>query len=542
MRRTSATRRTTTFLGTSAVVMALMASIMSLPASAGASPSITNFNPTSGSIGTSVTINGTGFVGASSVRFNGTSAGFSVNAGGTQILTTVPSGATTGSITVMNPSGTATSGGTFTVTVGAPIITGLNPTSGGVGQSVSINGSRFAGTFSVRFNGVGAGFTVNGAGTQITTSVPAGATTGKVAVQTPGGTTLSAGNFTVQGPGAPSISTFSPTFGPIGTTVTINGTRFSGVTSVRFRGVAASFNFVSDSRVAATVPPGAADGKIALTTPAGTATSATIFNVVTLTVPSITGFTPHNGRVGTSVSIFGSGFFGTTAVRFNGTAVGSFVVVTNSKITTTVPSGATTGPITVTNPMGTATTAASFFVAGPQITGFSPASGGAGTTVTIRGSGFTGVTAVRFNGRAAASFARVSDGQVTAVVPKGATTGRISVVTASGTGLSGASFTVIAPHPRSVSLSLQGRRPAATGNVTALDGFDACERHVPVVIKRFKHGRWRWVATTSTRDDGGYRVRVGGRSGKYRAQARRIQLANGATCGGDRSNIIVRRR
>jgi hypothetical protein len=192
--------------------------------------------------------------------------------------------------------------------------------------------------------------------------------------------------------------------------------------------------------------------------------------------------------------------------------------------------------------MGTATSAATFFVAGPQITGFSPAIGSPGTTITIRGSGFTGVSAVRFNGRAAASFAFVNDGQVTAVVPNRATTGRISVVTASGTGLSGVSFTVIAPHPRSVSLSLQGRRPAATGNVTALDGYDACERDVPVVIKRFKRGRWRWVATTSTREDGGYRVRVGGRPGRYRAQARRIQLANGVVCGGDRSNIIVRRR
>jgi hypothetical protein len=229
-------------------------------------------------------------------------------------------------------------------------------------------------------------------------------------------------------------------------------------------------------------------------------------------------------------------------VRFNGTGVSSFVVVTNSKITTTVPSGAATGPITVTNPMGTATSAAAFFVSGPQVTGFSPASGSAGTKVTIRGSGFTGVTAVRFNGRAAASFTRLSDSQITAVVPNGASTGRISVVTPSGTALSGSNFTVIAPHPRSVSLSLQGSRPAATGNVTALDGYHACERHVPVVIKRFKLGRWRWVATTSARDDGSYRVRVGDRPGRYRAQAQRVSLANGAVCGGDRSNVIVHRR
>jgi hypothetical protein len=192
--------------------------------------------------------------------------------------------------------------------------------------------------------------------------------------------------------------------------------------------------------------------------------------------------------------------------------------------------------------MGTATSAASFVVAGPAVTGFSPASGGAGTTVSITGSGFTGVTAVRFNGKGAASFARVDDAHVTAVVPKGATTGRISVVTPSGTGLSSANFTVIAPHPRSVSLALRGRRLVATGNVTALDGYTACEQHVPVVIKRFHHGRWQWLATATTGSRGAYHVRIARRHGRYRAQARKIQLSNGAGCGGDRSNTVVRHR
>ena len=218
------------------------------------------------------------------------------------------------------------------------------------------------------------------------------------------------------------------------------------------------------------------------------------------------------------------------------------MVASDGKITTTVPPGATTGPLSVTNPLGTGVSAKSFVIAGPKVAGFSPVSGVAGTTVTINGSGFTGVTAVRFNGRAASSFAFVNDSQITAVVPKRARSGRIAVVTPAGTGRSSGAFTVIAPHPRSVSLALQGRRLVATGNVTALDGYRACERHVPVVIKRFKHGRWRWLATTSTRKDGGYRVRIAPRHGRFRAQALRTQLANGVTCGGDRSNVIVRRR
>jgi hypothetical protein len=77
-------------------------------------PTITSLNPTSGVVTTPVTITGTNFLNASSVKFHGTSAAFTVT-NGTTISTSVPAGATTGSITVTTPGGTATSG-TFTVT------------------------------------------------------------------------------------------------------------------------------------------------------------------------------------------------------------------------------------------------------------------------------------------------------------------------------------------------------------------------------------------------------------------------------------------
>src|SRR5439155_10067738 len=55
--------------------------------------------------------------------------------------------------------------------------------------------------------------------------------------------------------------------------------------------------------------------------------------------------------------------------------------------------------------------------AAPSISGFSPASGPPGTSVSISGSRFTGATAVTFNGTAASSFSVVSDAQITATVP-----------------------------------------------------------------------------------------------------------------------------
>jgi uncharacterized protein (TIGR03437 family) len=60
---------------------------------------------------------------------------------------------------------------------------------------------------------------------------------------------------------------------------------------------------------------------------------------------------PASGIVGTAVIILGNNLTGATSVTFNGTAA-LFTVVSSSEITTTVPSGATTGNVLVTTPSG----------------------------------------------------------------------------------------------------------------------------------------------------------------------------------------------
>ncbi len=81
-------------------------------------PTITSFTPTSGPVGTSVTITGTNFTGATSVTFNNVAATFTPPVTSTQITATVPSTATTGPIRVVTPGGTAVSATNFTVTGG----------------------------------------------------------------------------------------------------------------------------------------------------------------------------------------------------------------------------------------------------------------------------------------------------------------------------------------------------------------------------------------------------------------------------------------
>jgi len=78
-------------------------------------PTISGFSPTSGPVGTVVTVTGTNLSGASSVTFNNQAASFSVITS-TQINATVPNCSSSGQVRVTTAGGTATSSGSFTVT------------------------------------------------------------------------------------------------------------------------------------------------------------------------------------------------------------------------------------------------------------------------------------------------------------------------------------------------------------------------------------------------------------------------------------------
>jgi hypothetical protein len=160
---------------------------------------------------------------------------------------------------------------------------------------------------------------------------------------------------------------------------------------------------------------------------------------------------------------------------------------------------------------------------------FSPQAGPPGTSIALNGSGFTGASAVLFNG-VSATFTVNTDTLLSAVVPTGASAGLITVVTTRGTTTSAGRFAVA--HARSVTMTF-GRSSYATGVLRVTDGFGACRQGMKVGIQWRSHGAWRSVAKGVTSPNGSYRIRVPGTAGKFRAVVLTMTLGTGDICDGD---------
>ena len=148
----------------------------------------------------------------------------------------------------------------------------------------------------------------------------------------------------------------------------------------------------------------------------------------------------NSGKVGASVGLLGQGFNTATGVLF-GTGAGTFTITNDTYLTAKVANNDTTGVITVQEPGGNLLSPQKFKVV-PAIKSFSPPSGPVGTSVVITGTSFLQASVVKFGGVAATIFTVNSDTQVTATVPTGAITGKISITTPGGTTNSSTNFTV----------------------------------------------------------------------------------------------------
>ena len=148
---------------------------------------------------------------------------------------------------------------------------------------------------------------------------------------------------------------------------------------------------------------------------------------------------------GTPIGILGQGFGSSSVVTFGGVkATGVTVNATGTFLTATIPAGAQTGLVEVTTGTTTLTSLQTFHVL-PNITGFGPPSGPVGTAVIITGTGWSAKYAQTIRvtfGSVNAEFTVNSNTQVTAIVPTGAVTAPIYIMTGDGTAVSATDFKV----------------------------------------------------------------------------------------------------
>ncbi len=180
----------------------------------------------------------------------------------------------------------------------------------------------------------------------------------------------------------------------------------------------------SASTVASITSPGGLATVLAAGTTMVTAShpeglTATTTLTVVLLPPTIDRLIPATGQVGTVVALIGTNLGAATQVTFNGMAA-AFTIQSSTQLTATVPSGATSGPITVTTSIGTASSSGSFTVAIPPTVTISTPTAGAtipAGSVWVRGSVTSVATevGVSVNGIPA----QVNVGQWVAEVPLG---------------------------------------------------------------------------------------------------------------------------
>jgi hypothetical protein len=249
------------------------------------------------------------------------------------------------------------------------------------------------------------------------------------------GSQVSSQAFLVLAPGfvpAPRLTGISTASGPTagGTSITITGTGFTGVTAVGFGSTAAASFTVSSgtsiSAVSPAVPAGTVD--VTVNNAGGSSATSAADQFAFIAPPTIAGVSPNSGPLagGNWVTVSGSDLSTTNKVSIGDTAT-AFNVLSNTSLSVYIPAGesAETVNIAVTTVGGTSKRTSSdqyTYLAPPPapiVTGISPNAGTAlgGTTVTITGTGFTNVVYVSFGGYAAQSFTINSDTSITAVDP-----------------------------------------------------------------------------------------------------------------------------
>ncbi len=510
-------------------------------------PGISSLSPSSanaGSAGFTLTVYGTSFVSGATVLWNGANRSTTFISS-TQLLATIAAAdiasVGTANVSVTNPAPGGGTSLTLPFSIGAapngqPSLGSISPSAGNVGGSgftLTVNGSGFAASSVVRWNGADRTTTFVSAA-QITAAIPASdlAATGSASITVftpaPGGGTSNAASFAINNP-APAITGLNPSSAPAASgtfTLTVNGTGFVNGSKVRWNGNDRTTFFSSATQLTATID--AADvanaGTAAVTVfnlaPGGGTSPASTFTI-TNAAPGTPTLSPNNvvaGSAAFTLTVDGTGFTSASKVRWNGqdrpTVFESATRLTADITAADIAASGTANVVVFTPAPGGGTSPAAVFTIAnplPAVSALSPTStpaNGAAFTLTVTGSNFVRASIVRWNGLDRPTTF-VNSGQLTAAITAADIlsegTADITVFNAAPGGGSSASqaFTIGTPAttPTDQLVAVTGTPGqafgrsrltfrATTGN---LSGISA----VSFVIKRAGDGKY-WNGATSS--------------------------------------------
>lgn len=421
----------------------------------GAGPYIAGFSPNKGAAGTPVFVEGAQFSQVTNVLFGKLKGNNLFVQSDMTLLVDAPQGVITSHLVAEGRNGKHTNSAYFYV---PPVITGFSPTNGRAGTNLTILGTNFTDTISVLIGGKPATVLAATNNNMLIVAAPEGGPSGPVRVNAPAGAAITTSNFNFQ----PVITGFTPMAGPTGTVFTVTGHNLNeGFVALKLGGMTAPTNAPAQpDQIVAKVPPGAFTGPLSLTTSNGVFATTNLFYLP----PEITSFSPTNTAPGTTVTLKGINFLGTTNVTFGGVPAAFVPATVNTQLVATVPTNVVTGPLGVMTPGGTATFGR--FYAKPIVQGFLPTNGLPGTEVMILGTNFLDATAVTFNGLAAPGFTVVSNGAAIMVdVPSGAFTGKIAVTGPAGTATSSADFVIDLASDLAVHMTVAPHNLFVTSNL-----------------------------------------------------------------------------
>ncbi len=302
---------------------------------------------------------------------------------------------------------------------------------------------------------------------------------------------LGAAHASVAPESRPVVTAVAPVSGPPrgGNTVVLTGSGFTGVSKVLFGTTpATSVTVLSRTSIRVTAPRRAAGTvSIRVLARAGTSLAAAGNRYTFVAAPQVTGLTPARGDVvgGNGVTVTGLRFVGVTQVMFGSARALSVRVISPTSLAVVAPPAVGAGRVDVRVTTSSGWSAISpagqytYVADGPVVEHVSPAAGPleGGTTVTVAGVGLTGATEVLFGSSPAASFAVLSDTEISAVAPAAPVRGPVDVRVRTAAGLSpvsaAAAFTYLGP-PTVTSLAPDWG-PLEGGTVITIRGRDLAE-------------------------------------------------------------------